>query len=261
MCKSGHAVLAALTTCLLFTSRIHAQTNTNVMVAFFTTNSMPLNSGFAGFTTELLGTGVEYGDTNMQHLAAKLSPGWLLFPAGTTGDAFNWATGLTDTNWVNEIGQKEGPGNNASNLTAVTYNASMAGEVGGARIIVCVNAFTDTTNSAGAFAAFALSNYIPVAVWELCNEPYLFQGTNDFFTNGTDYANKMKPYRDAIKAADSNAAVAVFFSDPARPGMSWDNALANYTNRYWDAVVYHHYPELPTNSAFSDLSFFTDHSG
>ena len=43
-----------------------------------------------------------------------------------------------------------------------------------------------------------------MAVWELCNEPYLFQGTNDFFTNGTDYANKMKPYRDAIKAADSN---------------------------------------------------------
>ena len=39
----------------------------------------------------------------------------------------------------------------------------------------------------------------------------------------------------------------VFFSDPARPGMSWDNDLGKYTNRYWDAVVYHYYPELPTN--------------
>jgi hypothetical protein len=71
---------------------------TNVIVAFTTTNSIALNVGFAGFTTELLGTGVEYGDTNMQHYAAMLSPGWLLFPAGETGDAFDWATGLTDTN-------------------------------------------------------------------------------------------------------------------------------------------------------------------
>lgn len=258
--------MLALLTCLWLTPEVRAQSSTNVPVAFSTTNVTPLNPGFAGFTTELLGTGVEYADTNMQHFAAMLSPGWLLFPAGTTGDGFNWATGLTDSNWVQEIGMKQGPNNAASNLTAVTINAligkggaqftnfaSLAANLGGARIIVCVNAFTDTTNSAGAFAAFALSNHIPVAVWELCNEPYLFQGATDFFTNGTDYANKMKPYRDAIKSADSNALVAVFFSDPARPGMSWDNALGNYSTPYWDAVVYHHYPELPTNSAFSDL--------
>ena len=252
---------------LWLTPEIQAQTSTNVVVvAFMTTNSTSLNPGFAGFTTELLGTGVEYGDTNMQHFAAMLSPGWLLFPAGTTGDAFNWSTGLTDSNWVNEIGVTAGPSNIASNLTAGTYNAligkggvwftnfaSLAANLGGARIIVCVNAFTDTTNSAGAFAAFALSHHIPVAVWELCNEPYLFQGTNNFFTNGTDYANKMLPYRNAIKAADSNAVVAVFFSDPGSSGMSWDNALGNYTNQYWDAVVYHHYPRLPTNAAFADL--------
>lgn len=264
--KSCISTLLILWASLWISPEVRAQTNTNVVVSFYTANPTPLNQGFAGFTTELLGTGVEYGDTNMQHLAAMLSPGWLLFPAGTTGDAFNWATGLTDSNWVNEIGMKQGPNNNASNLTAVTYNAllgkggaqftnfaRMAANLGGAKIIVCVNAFTDTTNSAGAFAAFALSNHIPVAAWELCNEPYLFQGASDFFTNGTDYANKMKPYRDAIKAADSNAVVAVFFSDPARPGVSWDNNLGNYANPYWDAVVYHHYPELPTNSPFSDL--------
>src|SRR5208283_4849788 len=101
-----------------------AQSSTNpVTVAFSSTNFTPLNIGFAGFTTELLGTGVEYGDTNMQHFAAMLSPGWLLFPAGTTGDAFNWSTGLTDSNWVNEIGVTAGPSNIASNLTAGTYNA------------------------------------------------------------------------------------------------------------------------------------------
>ena len=263
----GLPVLFVVFACGFFSSApVAAQTN--VVVAFTTANATPLNLGFAGFTTELLGTGIEYGDTNMEQAATELSPGWLLFPAGTTGDAFNWQTGQTDTNWINTIGMMEGANNPASNLCAVTVQAlkgkagawftnfaSLAGRLGGAKIIVCVNGFTDSSVDAGAFAAFALSNHIHVAAWELCNEPYLFQGTNDFFTNGTDYCNKMKPYRDAIKAADSNAVVAVFFSDPSRPGMSWDNDLARYgaTNQYWDAVVYHYYPQLPTNAAFAAL--------
>lgn len=184
-----------LATLFRFTPEIQAQSNTNVVVAFVTTNSTPLNVGFAGFTTELLGRGEEYGDTNMQRFAAMLSPGWLLFPAGTTGDAFNWQTGLTDTNWVNAIGMTENPGNNASNLTATTVQAllgkggvwftnfaGLADNLGGAKIIVCINGFTDTNPAdAGAFAAFALSNHIHVSAWELCNEPYLFQGSNNFF--------------------------------------------------------------------------------
>ncbi|MGA9780211.1 MAG: hypothetical protein ACLPRE_13440 [Limisphaerales bacterium] len=95
--KTGIFMVLASFMCFRFTPEIHAQSN--VVVAFTTTNSTPLNIGFAGFTTELLGTGIEYGDTNMQKYAAMLSPGWLLFPAGTTGDAFNWQTGLTDTRW------------------------------------------------------------------------------------------------------------------------------------------------------------------
>jgi hypothetical protein len=41
----------------------------------------------------------------------------------------------------------------------------------GAKLIVCVNAYTDTPQSAGQMAAFAKANHIPVAVWELANEP------------------------------------------------------------------------------------------
>jgi hypothetical protein len=257
-------ILLSLLVAPLLGAAALAQTS-NVLVCFTTTNATPLNSGFAGFTTELLGTATEYGDTNLQHFSTMLSPGWLLFPAGTTGDAFNWATGLTDSNWVYQIGMTS-PGGGASNLTWDTYNAligkggamftnfsSLAQNVGGAKIIVCVNGFTDSAQSAGAFAAFALSNHIPVAAWELCNEPYLFQGAGNFFTNGTDYANKMLPYRNAIKAADSNAVVAVFFSDPALSSASWDNDLKNYPTQYWDAVVYHHYPALPASVPFADL--------
>ncbi|MGA2248846.1 MAG: hypothetical protein ABSH48_28150 [Verrucomicrobiota bacterium] len=248
---------------------IRALTNTNVVVSFCTTNSTPLNLGFAGFTTELLGKGEEYADTNLQHYAAMLSPGWLLFPGGSTGDAFDWQTGLTRTDWVSTVMAEEGPNNSAGSLTAntvlalqgkggawLTNFAAMADNLGGAKIIVCINGFTDTNwNDAGLFAGYALSNHIQVAAWELCNEPYLFQGTNDFFTNGTDYCNKMLPFRNAIKAADSNAMVALFFSDPARPGTSWDKDLARYgvTNQYWDSVVYHYYPNFPTNLSFPEL--------
>ena len=241
-----------------------ASGQSTVLISITTTNATPLNVGFAGFTTELLGTGIEYGDTNLQNVAAILSPGWLLYPAGTTGDAFNWSTGLTDSNWVNQIAAN---GNAAAALLAKdTYNAligkggvwftnfaSLAANLGGAKIIVCVNAFTDSADSAGAFAAFALSNHIPVAAWELCNEPYLFKGPTNFFINGTDYADKMLPYRNAIKAVDSNAVVAVFFSDPALAGTAWDKDLGSYTNKYWDAVVYHHYPRLGTNISFGAL--------
>ena len=138
--------------------------------------------------------------------------------------------------------------------------AALCQNVGGARIVVTVNGFTDSAASAGAFAAFALSNHIPVSVWELCNEPYTLAGSGglaagDFFLNATDYVAQMKPFRNAIKAADSNAVVAIYFNDAgyAEPNI-WDNDLKNYTDKWWDAVAYHHYPSLPTSGVtFTDL--------
>jgi hypothetical protein len=245
--------------------QIRAQTNTNiVVVAFTTTNSMPLNPGFAGFCTEMLASAVEYYDTNFQQITATLSPGWLRYPGGALEDAFEWTNGVTMTNWIPQFPPAE------TNLLNDTVKllpgkggalfsdfAAMCANVGGARIVVCINGFTDTTNSAGAFAEYALTNHIPVAAWELCNEPYVFtgKGAYDFFLNSTDYVAQMKPYRDAIKAADSNAVVAIYFNDAgvAEPN-TWDDDLSNYTDKYWDAVVYHHYPFLPTNGVpFSDL--------
>ncbi len=119
----------------------------------------------------------------------------------------------------------------------------------GAKLIVCVNGFTDTPQSAGAMAAFAKANHIPVAVWELANEPYFY---TSFFSSGADYVAKMQPYRDAIKAADPNAVVAIFFIDAGdtTPNPAWDASIAGYANKYWDAVTYHQYPAQSTG-AFS----------
>ncbi|SPE58941.1 conserved exported hypothetical protein [Verrucomicrobia bacterium] len=268
MCAKNTVVRwLSLSVTLWLGPEILAQTSTNpVVVAFATTNSTPLNLGFAGFATEILDTGLGYDNTNFQALVKTLSPGWLRYPSGISDDAFNWSTGLTDTNWINVILSKQET--SAANSCQFTYLpllgkngaqftnfASLCRNVGGAKIIVVINAFTDTNTSAGAFAAFALSNHIPVAAWELCNEPYNFTATNgsDFFSNGTDYLNKMLPYRNAIKAADSNAVVAVFFSNPGKGGNIWDNALSGYSNRFWDAVSYHYYPNFPGSTNFFDL--------
>ncbi len=263
MRKFAFAAWLILVAVLWLPPEIRAQTNTNVTVVFATTHATPLNPGFAGFASEMLDTGLRYDNTNFQKFAAELSPGWIRYPSGISDDAFNWATGMTDTNWINTIGLNgDGSASNSCTYTLLplmgkggapfTNFASMTANVG-AKIIVCLNCFTDTTNSAGAFAAFALSNHISVAAWELCNEPYNFtSGTSNFFTNATDYANKMLPFRNAVKAADSNAVVAVFYSDPGRGGFDWDNALDRYTNKYWDAVSYHYYP-TPALTNFSDL--------
>jgi hypothetical protein len=241
---------------------------TNVIVAYSTTNATPLNLGFAGFAEEMLDTGLEYSNTNFQALVQTLSPGWIRYPSGTSDDAFNWNTGQTDTNWMNTIYAHgdTSPANSCSFTVQplqgkggaqFTNFVAMCRNVGGPKIIVVLNCFTDTNTSAGAFAAFALTNHIPVAAWELCNEPYLFQGTNDFFTNGTDYCNKMLPYAQAIKAEDSNANISVFFTDPASGGNSWNNALLRYANsntQFWNTVSYHYYPTpLTGDTNFADL--------
>jgi uncharacterized protein (TIGR03437 family) len=62
----------------------------------------------------------------------------------------------------------------------------------------------------------------------------------------------VKPYRDAIKAADPNATVAIFFMDAGdtNPNPAWNQSIVNYPDKYWDAVTYHHYPPQSTG-AFS----------
>jgi hypothetical protein len=235
-----------------------------VPVSFTTTNATPLNPGFAGFCTELQASAVEYSDTNFQQITAALSPGWLRYPGGSMDDAFAWTNGLTLTNWFTNFPSWETNllwpaaklGNGKGGLKFCDF-AALCRNTGGAKIVVTINGFTDSAASAGAFAAFAVSNHIPVSVWELCNEPYTLAGTgaDTFFLDATDYVAQMKPYRDAIKAADSNAVVAIYFNDAGYPEPNiWDNDLKNYSDKYWDAVVYHHYPALPTSGVtFADL--------
>ena len=92
-----YCLAEALMFCLVcrLAPEIRADSSTNVLISFTTTNATPLNLGFAGFAEEMLDTGLEYDNTNFQQLASTLSPGWLRYPSGISDDAFDWRTGLT----------------------------------------------------------------------------------------------------------------------------------------------------------------------
>jgi hypothetical protein len=237
------------------------QATTDVIVNFVTTAATPLNPGFNGFNNNLKNA-VEYYDTNFQQILTTLSPGWLRFPGGTDSEAFDWASGEIVSAWIDALASNAYQHDiNAAAQPVVAGKggasfsdfADMATMVGGAKILVSVNAFTDTPQSARAFAQYALTNHIQVAAWELANEPYTWIKSGAFFTDATDYATKMKPYRDAIKAADPNAVVALYFSEAGHPDAAWDNALASYSPKYWDAVTYHEYVYPGNLTTFDDL--------
>jgi hypothetical protein len=50
--------------------------------------------------------GVEYWDPKFLPYVISMKPGWLRFPGGTPGTAFNWQTGHMEASWLQEVGQK-----------------------------------------------------------------------------------------------------------------------------------------------------------
>jgi uncharacterized protein (TIGR03437 family) len=217
------------------------------------THATPLNANFSGFNDEVVFP-AEFFDYRLNNIAAGLSPGWVRYPSGLFSQAFNWQTGLMVPSWVQQfqstdiftlLGESV-PWVNGKGGGSFVDGANRANFLG-AKLIVCVNGYTDTAASAGRMAAFAKVNQIPVAVWELSNEPYLYNG---FFATANDYLNQMKPFRDAIKAADPSATVAIFAMDAGgtNPNPEWDQAIASYASKYWDAVTYHHYPPQSTGA-------------
>jgi uncharacterized protein (TIGR03437 family) len=233
-----------------------AQTNTPVSatIDIDTTITTPIASGFSGVSTDL-GFPVEYWDYHFNALAATIGFGWVRFPGGTSSDIYNWQTGEDEQSWFAQFPASSGEGGDAATIALVAgrggaklIDAANRGNLLGAQLIICVNGYTDTAASAGQLAAFVKANQIQVAAWELSNEPYLY---STFFATATAYLDAMKPYRDAIKAVDPNAVVAIFVADQAHANAStnpWNVAIAAYPNKYWDAIAFHHYPAQSTGA-------------
>src|SRR5580704_4492335 len=213
-----------------------------------TTVTTPISPGFSGVSSDL-GLPVEYWDYRFNALAATIGFGWVRFPGGTSSDIYNWQTGEDEQSWFSQFPTSSGVGGDQTTIALIAgrggaklIDAANRANLLGASLIICVNGYTDTAASAGQLAAFVKANQIRVAAWELSNEPYLYA---TFFPTATAYLDAMKPYRDAIKAVDPNAIVAVFVTDQAHANAikdAWNVAMAAYPNPYWDAITYHHYP-------------------
>jgi hypothetical protein len=216
-----------------------------------TTHTTPLNPNFSGFNDEVVFP-AEFFDYRLNNLAAQLSPGWVRYPSGLFSNAFNWQTGLMVPSWAAQF-----QGTNIATLLAEAV-PWVNGKGGGsfvdaanranflnAKLIVSVNAFTDTPQSAGQMAAFAKANHIPVAVWELANEPYFYTG---FFQSGADYVAKSEAVPRCHQSGGSQRRGRDLFMDAGdtTPNPAWDQSIAGYSDKYWDAVTYHHYPPQST---------------
>jgi uncharacterized protein (TIGR03437 family) len=224
--------------------RVAGQTTATIDID--TTLTIPIAPGFSGVSDDLVFP-VEYWDYRFNSLAAQIGYGWVRFPGGNTSDIYNWQTGEQSADWLTQFGANQPNGTQASIAQvagkggAKLIDAANRANLFGATLIVCANGFTDTPQSIGRLAAYVKANNIRVAAWELSNEPYLYP---EFFPTATAYLDKMKPYRDAIKAVDPNAIIAIFTRDPGNSAAlnAWDTALAAYSNKYWDAITFHHYP-------------------
>jgi len=231
---------------LLCAASFPTAAQTTATIDIDTTVSTPITPGFSGVSDDLVFP-IEYWDYHFNSLAAQIGYGWVRFPGGNTSDIYNWQTGEQVADWLTQFGNNQPNGTQASIAQvagrggAKLLDAANRASFFGASLIICANGFTDTPQSIGQLAAYVKANNINVAAWELSNEPYLYPS---FFPTATAYLDKMKPYRDAIKAVDPNAIIAIFTRDPGNSGAlnAWDTALAAYPNKYWDAITFHHYP-------------------
>jgi hypothetical protein len=215
-----------------------------------------IEPGFAGYNVALMYVAFGYGDPRFAVKVRQLVPGWLRYPAGTRSEAFDWTTGASHQSWVDSASLTFGQDVQADFRevlqSALEVLAAKGGEhldeaaalsrTSGARgLIICLNVFTDTPSSAKQFVAYAKRHRIRVLGWELGNEPYF---NSKLWPSSTAYANAVRPFADAIREADPNAKIGVSMSDAGFPDRNWDDSLASFRPRYWDFVIYHHYPPV-----------------
>jgi len=220
-----------------------------VSVRIDSRDSILIEPGFAGYNNALNNYAIRYDDPRLASAARALNAGWLRFPAGLRSSAFDWRSGQSPQVWVEAFkGSRFQEGfQDARDLLAakggerIDDAAVLGRRIGSQGLIVCVNVFTDTPASAREYAAYAATHGIHVLAWQLGNEPTFFPG---FFRNAGEYAEKVRPFAEAIRAVDPSATIALSLSVAGIPDAGWDEALAAVRPRYWDAVYYHHYPQM-----------------
>lgn len=227
---------------------LEAKDLVNAKIIIDTENGHALEEGCSGFNVRIADKVWSYEHPDFRDAVHGLRPGWLRYFSGTMGDAFNSATGLYDKDYtlmfdhqkMYETGYKytdvKGP-------HRIIDLYELLGEVGG-KLVVTINGFSETPEIAGELARFCKNNNIEVEAWQFCNEPYFYvpHRTRYWWNDGYDYAAKMKPYADSIRAVFPDAHLAL--------NCTWDgiwgfmkeiHQYQEENGAYWDVFSKHSY--------------------
>jgi hypothetical protein len=233
---------------LLIISHLSFGQENEGIIAIDTKNGHKIKIGSSGFNVRIADKSWNYTHPDFRKAVHELKPGWLRYFSGTMGDAFSSATGQYDIDYAMMFDHP------AQYLKGYRFTEvkgphriidlyHLLGEVNG-KLIITINGFTETPEMTRELARFCKNNNIEVTVWQFCNEPYFYVPHREryWWNNGYDYAVKMKPHANAIKAVFPDAFLAL--------NNTWDgiwgfmkeiNQYQEQNGAYWNVFSKHSY--------------------
>lgn len=243
-------------------SKFPGQMNSGALTVHVNTNAgISLTEGFAGFNMRIADGPWTYTNPSFKEGVKKMSPGFLRYFSGTSGDYFDLHTGQYVLQWFEGMSKnynQEGEDSSNDDFKSIPdlYKwmegkgahrfmdyARLCGEVG-AKVVVTWNGFFDSSRKVAQFARFCKNNNIVVDYWQFTNEPNAFPYPNyGFWNDGEDYMHKTKEIADSILSVFPDANLSAFYG--AWPKSVFPAKIKEYqdqNNRFWDYVSFHAYP-------------------
>lgn len=225
----------------------HGQQNDGV-INIDTKNGHQVTTGASGFNVRIADKVWNYTHPDFRDAVHQLKPGWLRYFSGTMGDAFNSATGQYDLDYAMMFDKYEQylKGYQFTEIKGphrITDLYQLMGEING-KLIVTINAFSETPEITAELVRFIKNNHIKVEVWQFCNEPYFYVPHREryWWNDGYDYAVKMKPHAEAILKTFPKAKMALNFTwDGIWGFMKEINLYQQEKGAYWNMFSKHSY--------------------
>ena len=238
------------------------QMNSGALTVNINTNAgISLTEGFAGFNMRIADGPWTYTNPSFKAGVKEMSPGFLRYFSGTSGDYFDMHTGQYVLQWFEGMSKnynQEGEDSSNDDFKSIPdlYKwmegkgahrfidyARLCGEVG-AKVVVTWNGFFDSPHKVAQFARFCKNNNIVVDYWQFTNEPSAFPYPNyGFWNDGEDYMHKTKEIADSILGVFPDANLAAFYGSWPKSSFPANiKAYQDKNNRFWDYVSFHAYP-------------------
>ncbi|WP_299668301.1 fibronectin type III domain-containing protein [uncultured Polaribacter sp.] len=208
----------------------------------------PIKKRASGFNVRIADKEWSYTHPDFIKVVKELKPGWLRYFSGTMGDAFSSATGQYNLDY---IAMFDHPKQYLKGRRFIEVKAphriidlyQLLRTVNG-KLIVTVNAFSESPEMILELARFCKNNNIKVEVWQFCNEPYFYiPNRNRYWWNdGYDYAAKMQPYAAAIQQIFPEAKLTLNYTwDGVWTFMKEIHKFQKENGAYWNVFSKHSY--------------------